>query len=198
MTTLNPIKIGSAWSQSIQLSDPSKNIESISDGTPCVVSLTNHGFSNGDNITIAGNKNGDTTNGGTGRWIVANATSNTFELQGSTATGFGTLYGGIVAKAYDATGGTITFAAVGATLAAGDSLFTSSAIGTTVSFQPTFAWGDATVSPTSGQPIGYFTLSLDAAEVWTITPAWYYGRIYFNDSINIPQEPLEVKVEVSY
>lgn len=64
-----------------------KTITSVSNTTPIVVTCAGHGFSNGDCVRVV-NVGGSTTANGT--WRVENVTTNTFELEKSSAGGVGT------------------------------------------------------------------------------------------------------------
>ena len=65
---------------------PTKAIGSSTNATPIVVTITAHGYSNGDTLVITGH----TTNlNANGTWEIANKTDNTFELVGSTGNGTG-------------------------------------------------------------------------------------------------------------
>ena len=56
------------------------------DPAPIVVTVTAHGFANGDSIWITGHSTNTKANG---CWIIANVTTNTFELKGSSGNGVG-------------------------------------------------------------------------------------------------------------
>lgn len=55
-----------------------KNVEASTNATPIVVTLTGHGYANGDVVVI---KSHVTNTKANGSWIVANQTANTFELK---------------------------------------------------------------------------------------------------------------------
>jgi hypothetical protein len=59
-------------------------ITGATNASPVVITANSHGLSNGDEVYVAGVL-GNT--GANGTWIVANATTNTFELQGSAGNG---------------------------------------------------------------------------------------------------------------
>lgn len=67
--------------------EATKNIEGISSGATTVITVSSHGYSNGDRVEILGLED-PVTNGMvnlTNQWfVVANATANTFEVQTST------------------------------------------------------------------------------------------------------------------
>lgn len=63
-----------------------KSITSSTNATPIVVTITTHGYSNGDTIVITGHTTNTFANG---TWEIANKTDNTFELVGSTGNGTG-------------------------------------------------------------------------------------------------------------
>ncbi len=63
-----------------------KNIVSSTNASPIVMTLTAHGYSNGDIVTI---RNHATNTAANGTWTVASATANTFALTGSVGNGVG-------------------------------------------------------------------------------------------------------------
>lgn len=63
-----------------------QGITSSTNATPIVVTKNAHGYVNGDVVQIVGHTTNTNANG---VWIVANATANTFELQGSVGNGVG-------------------------------------------------------------------------------------------------------------
>lgn len=65
-------------------------ITSSTNATPIVVTRASHGYANGDTIHISGHTTNTNANG---TWIVANVTTNTYELQGSVGNGIGATSG---------------------------------------------------------------------------------------------------------
>ncbi len=63
-----------------------KNIVSSTNATPIVVTITAHGYSNGNIVTI---RNHAINTAANGTWTVASATVNTFALTGSVGNGVG-------------------------------------------------------------------------------------------------------------
>ena len=63
-----------------------KNIESSTNATPIVVTITGHGYSNGDRVQV---KSHTTNTNANGEWTVAKVAANTFELTGSVGNGVG-------------------------------------------------------------------------------------------------------------
>lgn len=63
-----------------------KAIGSSTNAAPIVVTITGHGYSNGDFVIITGHTTNTSANG---TWVLANITANTFELSGSTGNGVG-------------------------------------------------------------------------------------------------------------
>ena len=71
-------------------SDP---IVSSTNATPIVVTLTRHGFSNGDKVLVLDHATNTNANG---IWIIANVTTSTFELVGSAGNGVGGATGSVI------------------------------------------------------------------------------------------------------
>lgn len=63
-----------------------KNIVSSTNATPIVVTVTAHGYSNGDTVIVAGHT---TNTNASGAWEIAGGTADTFELVGSVGNGTG-------------------------------------------------------------------------------------------------------------
>jgi hypothetical protein len=63
-----------------------KNIVSSTNATPIVMTVTGHGYANGDTVMILSHT---TNTNAVGVWEIANQTANTFELVGSTGNGVG-------------------------------------------------------------------------------------------------------------
>lgn len=61
-------------------------IVSSTNATPIVLTVTSHGYSNGDTITVAGHTTNTAANG---TWIIAGVTTNTFNLVNSVGNGVG-------------------------------------------------------------------------------------------------------------
>jgi hypothetical protein len=80
--------------------EANKNITAITQANPAVVTVTGHGYSNGDEVYISGVSGMTQVNGK--RFIVANQTANTFELSGINSSAY-TAYtsGGTVARVYE-------------------------------------------------------------------------------------------------
>ena len=77
-----------------------QNITGITQANPAVVTITGHGYSNGDEVYITGITGMTELNGQ--RFIVANVTANTFELQGEDSTSYTAwASGGTVARVYE-------------------------------------------------------------------------------------------------
>ncbi len=66
--------------------NPEFSITSSTNATPIVVTVSGHRFSNGDKILFRGHTVNSNANG---VWTIANVTTNTFELSGSTGNGIG-------------------------------------------------------------------------------------------------------------
>ena len=83
-----------------QITNASKNITNITQANPAVVTVTSHGYSNGDDVWI--NSVGGMTELNGRRFRIANVTANTFELSGVDSTGY-TAYtsGGTSADVYE-------------------------------------------------------------------------------------------------
>jgi hypothetical protein len=83
-----------------QITNASKNITNITQANPAVVTVTSHGYSNGDDVWI--NNVGGMTELNGRRFRIANVTANTFELSGVDSTGY-TAYtsGGTSADVYE-------------------------------------------------------------------------------------------------
>ena len=69
-----------------QITNASKNITGITQANPAVVTVSSHGYSNGDDVWINGVVGMTQVNGR--RFRIANTTTNTFELQGVSSTGY--------------------------------------------------------------------------------------------------------------
>jgi len=69
-----------------QITNASKNITGITQANPAVVTVSSHGYSNGDDVWINGVVGMTQVNGR--RFRIANTTTNTFELQGVNSTGY--------------------------------------------------------------------------------------------------------------
>lgn len=78
--------ITGAWTNRVGGLAPTQNIVSSTNAVPIVVTLTGHGYSNGDTLIITGHT---TNTNGNGTWEIANVAANTFELVGSTGNGIG-------------------------------------------------------------------------------------------------------------
>lgn len=88
-----------------QLAEAAKNITGATNADPCVITITSHGYSNGDEVYISGVGGMTELNGR--NFKVANVAANTFELQemdgtNLDATGYGTYTsGGTAEKVYE-------------------------------------------------------------------------------------------------
>ena len=83
-----------------QITDADKNITAITKANPAVVTSASHGFSNGDHVWI--NSVGGMTRLNGRRFVVANQTTNTFELTGENSTSYDTYTsGGTASKVYE-------------------------------------------------------------------------------------------------
>ena len=69
------------------ITETAQNITSISNHNPAVVTLAGHGYSNGDYVLIQ--SAGGMTEVNNRRFVVQNATANTFELQGTNSNSYG-------------------------------------------------------------------------------------------------------------
>lgn len=81
--------------------DDPKTISNITQANPAVLTSTAHGFSNGAHVLISGVKGMTEVN--TNAYYVANATANTFELEGLDSTGFGAYISGGEVRKYVST-----------------------------------------------------------------------------------------------
>jgi hypothetical protein len=61
-------------------------IESSTDASPIVVTITGHGFSTGDKVTVFGHETNVAANGS---WVITKVTDDTFSLNGSVGSGAG-------------------------------------------------------------------------------------------------------------
>lgn len=75
------------------VTDP-RSISNATNASPIVVTVTAHGYSNGNTVYISGVGGNTAANE---QWVIANVTANTFELSGSTGNGAYTS-GGVVGK----------------------------------------------------------------------------------------------------
>lgn len=78
--------ITATWTNRVGGLAPTQNIVSSTNATPIVVTLTGHGYSNGDTLIITGHTTNTNANG---TWEIANVAADTFELVGSTGNGIG-------------------------------------------------------------------------------------------------------------
>lgn len=79
-----------------------KNITAITKANPAVVTSAGHGYSNGDEVEISAVVGMTEVNGK--RFVVANKTTNTFELSGTDSSGFTTYAsGGVAARVFTLT-----------------------------------------------------------------------------------------------
>lgn len=88
--TPDPVSIGNAsWTDNTNVGGgfpATQNIASSTNASPIVITKNTHGYNNGDVIQVIGH----TSNAGAnGAWVIANVSTNTFELVGSTGTGTG-------------------------------------------------------------------------------------------------------------
>ena len=83
-----------------QITEATKAITAITKANPAVVTVTSHGYSNGDHIWI--NSVGGMTEVNARRFTIANVTTHTFELSGVNSTNYTTYTsGGTAAKVYE-------------------------------------------------------------------------------------------------
>ena len=83
-----------------QITEATKAITAITKANPAVVTVTSHGYSNGDHIWI--NSVGGMTEVNARRYTIANVTTHTFELSGVNSTNYTTYTsGGTAAKVYE-------------------------------------------------------------------------------------------------
>jgi len=83
-----------------QITEATKAITAITKANPAVVTVTSHGYSNGDDVWI--NSVGGMTEVNGRRFTIANVTTNTFELSGVDSTNYTTYTsGGTAAKVYE-------------------------------------------------------------------------------------------------
>lgn len=74
------------WTNRVGGLAPTQNIVSSTNATPIVVTITGHGYANGDTLVITGHTTNTNANG---TWEIANVAADTFELVGSTGNGVG-------------------------------------------------------------------------------------------------------------
>lgn len=82
----DPVSVGDGiWTSNTSI-PATKSIASSTNATPIVVTITSHGYSNGDVVQITGHTTNTNANG---NWKIANVTANTFELVSSVGNGVG-------------------------------------------------------------------------------------------------------------
>ena len=85
-----------------QITEATKTVTAITKANPAVVTVSSHGYSNGDHIWL--NDVGGMTEVNARRYTIANVTTNTFELSGVNSTNYTTYTsGGTAAKVYEIT-----------------------------------------------------------------------------------------------
>lgn len=157
----NEIVKGNDWQMSWQYSANAQSIQSSTYASPIVVTVNQHGYSNGDKIRIYGHNSNKAANG---NWTLANVTANTFELVGTSGSGAGR-NDGFTSKAIDATGATLTV---------------------TLNDKPIDGTPVLTLTPTwIDQTICHFSIALTDAQTSALTQSALYLRIKFTDSLGI-------------
>lgn len=152
---------GQDWSETFQYGGTPQRIISSTNASPIVVTVNQHGLSNGDKVRIYGHYSNKAA---IGNWTIANVTSNTFELAGSAGSGVGSNDGHVV-PSVDATGATFT------------ATWNGQSVGGSASVTPTFEWVD--------QTIARFKVSLTDAQTAALTQGTYYFRLWYRDSLGI-------------
>lgn len=84
----DPVSVGTgAWTDyDLNAKYTQKNIVSSTNATPIVMTITAHGYANGDVVTVQAH---NVNTNAQGTWYIANVTANTFELVGSVGNGVG-------------------------------------------------------------------------------------------------------------
>lgn len=151
----SPLNIGSATWNGSDI-PPRKAITSSTNASPIVVTATAHGLSNGDTVMIQGHLTNTNANG---VWPVANVTTNTFELVGSTGNGVGS--SGTLRKS---NGRKIVLASARTTLVVPDTATWTNAAG-----------GDTTWSQAAWSKFGYYSskFTMDSAVQSSIKQAYF-------------------------
>lgn len=164
------IRKGQDWSQQLQLTTNAQEIVSSTDASPIVVTIPEHGLSNGAAIYVSGHTSNKAANGNR---TVANKTADTFELSGTSGSGVGRR-DGYVSQIIDATGASIRCRFK---KNAGSSTYT----------EPTVTWVDRTKC--------IFTLSLTGVQTAALVGPLQYD-LWFVDSLGVDTPWMEGSVIV--